>query len=120
MDHLEEIKLRLSIEELVGSYVQLKKAGRNLKGLCPFHSEKTPSLMVSPEKGIAYCFGCRKGGDIFACIQELENVDFPGALKILADKAGIVLKQSSFSPKKKEQKDRILSLILEAHRFFTW
>lgn len=93
MNHLEEIKLRLSIEELVGSYVQLKKAGRNLRGLCPFHSEKTPSFMVSPEKGIAYCFGCNKGGDIFKFVELTENVGFGEAVKILAQKTNVTLPQ---------------------------
>jgi len=93
MNHLEEIKLRINIEELVGGYIQLKKAGRNLKGLCPFHSEKTPSFMVSPEKGIAYCFGCHQGGDIFKFIQLTENVDFNEAVKILAQKANVTLPQ---------------------------
>ncbi len=91
MDHLEEIKARLSIEELVGSYIQLKKAGRNLKGLCPFHSDKNPSLMVSPEKGIAYCFSCNNGGDIFKFIQLIDNVNFAEAIKILAEKTGVRL-----------------------------
>ena len=76
MNHLEEIRLRINIEDLVGGYVQLKKAGRNLRGLCPFHGEKTPSFMVSPEKGIAYCFGCNQGGDIFKFTQLIENVNF--------------------------------------------
>jgi DNA primase len=91
MDHLEEIRARIGIEELVGGYVQLKKAGRNLKGLCPFHSEKTPSFIVSPDKGIAYCFGCHQGGDIFRFTQLVENVNFPEALKILAQKTGVKL-----------------------------
>lgn len=94
MNHLEEIKLRLSIEELVGSYVQLKKAGRNLKGNCPFHSEKTPSFVVSPEKGIAYCFGCNKGGDIFKFVELIENVPFPEAVSILAQKTNVKLPQN--------------------------
>jgi len=91
MNHLDEIRLRIDIEDLVGGYVQLKKAGRNLRGLCPFHGEKTPSFMVSPEKGIAYCFGCHQGGDIFKFIQLIENVSFNEAVKILADKANVVL-----------------------------
>ena len=91
MNHLEEIRLRINIEELVGGYVQLKKAGRNLRGLCPFHGEKTPSFMVSPEKGIAYCFGCSQGGDIFKFIQLIENVNFNEAVSILAKKANVTL-----------------------------
>lgn len=91
MNHIEEIRLRINIEDLVGGYVQLKKAGRNLRGLCPFHGEKTPSFMVSPDKGIAYCFGCHQGGDIFRFIQLVENVSFNEAVKILADKANVIL-----------------------------
>lgn len=90
---IDEIKAKLSIEELVGQYVQLKKVGRSLKGLCPFHQEKTPSFIVSPDKGIAYCFGCNKGGDIFRFIQEVEGVDFNDALKILAERTGVKLEE---------------------------
>ncbi len=97
-DFVEEIKSRLSIEDLVSQYVQLKRAGRSYKGLCPFHSEKTPSFVVSPDKGIAYCFGCHKGGDIFKFVQELENLDFPGAVRFLADKTGVKL-EDNFSKK---------------------
>lgn len=93
MDHLEEIRLRINIEDLVGGYVQLKKAGRNLRGLCPFHGEKTPSFMVSPEKGIAYCFGCHQGGDIFKFTQLVENVNFVEAVHILAEKANVPVPQ---------------------------
>jgi DNA primase len=93
MNPIEEIKDRLSIEDLVSQYVQLKKVGRSLKGLCPFHTEKTPSFIVSPERGMAYCFGCNKGGDIFKFIQEIENVDFGEALKILAEKTGVQLEK---------------------------
>jgi DNA primase len=90
---LNEIKDRLSIEDLVGQYVQLKKIGRNYKGLCPFHSEKTPSFIVSPEKQIAYCFGCNRGGDVFKFLQEVEGVDFVDAMKILAEKTGVKLEK---------------------------
>ena len=91
MNHIEEIRSRINIEDLVGGYVQLKKSGRNLRGLCPFHGEKTPRFMVSPEKGIAYCFGCHQGGDIFKFIQTIENVTFNEAVKILAEKANVQL-----------------------------
>jgi len=89
---IRDIKDRIKIEDLVSQYVQLKKVGRSFKGLCPFHAEKTPSFIVSPERQIAYCFGCNKGGDIFAFIQEVEGIDFSDALKLLAEKAGIELK----------------------------
>jgi len=94
-DIINEIKSRISIEDLVSQYVKLKKVGHSFKGLCPFHSEKTPSFIVSPEKQIAYCFGCNKGGDIFKFIQEIEGVDFSEALKLLAEKAGVKVEHSS-------------------------
>lgn len=91
-NELNEIKDRVSIEDLVGQYVKLKKVGSNYKGLCPFHNEKTPSFIVSPEKQIAYCFGCNKGGDIFRFIQEVEGIDFVDAMKVLAERAGVKIK----------------------------
>lgn len=90
---IQEIKDRLNILEVLQDYVQLKKAGTNYKGLCPFHSEKTPSFMVSPSKQIWHCFGCGLGGDIFEFIKLAENVEFSEALKILADRAGVELKK---------------------------
>jgi DNA primase len=92
---VDEIKVRLPIENLVAEYVVLKRIGKSLKGLCPFHSEKTPSFIVSPDKGIAYCFGCHKGGDIFRFLMEVENIDFAEALKLLAEKTGVELEKSS-------------------------
>jgi DNA primase len=92
-DPVQDIKSRLSIDHVVAPYVQLKKAGRSFKGLCPFHNEKTPSFVVSPERQLAYCFGCNKGGDMFSFIQEIEGVDFKGAMNLLAEKAGLDLSQ---------------------------
>lgn len=89
MNIFDDIKAKIDIVTLVSQYVQLKKAGRNLRGLCPFHNEKTPSFMVSPEKQIAYCFGCHKGGDVLKFTQELENLDMHETVELLADKAGI-------------------------------
>jgi len=93
MDQVEEIKQRIDIVDLIGSYVELKKAGANHKAICPFHSEKTPSFMVSADKGIFKCFGCGESGDIFTFIEKIEGVDFPEALKILAERAGVKLKR---------------------------
>lgn len=106
VDSTEEIRSRLGIYELVSQYVQLKKAGVNYKGLCPFHSEKTPSFIVSPEKQIFHCFGCHKGGDIFTFIQEVEGVEFPEAIQILADKAGVKIDSEKYFKKEgKSEKD---------------
>lgn len=90
-DQIEEIKRKIDIAEFIGEYVPLKKAGRNLKGLCPFHTEKTPSFMVSPELQIFKCFGCGLGGDCYKFLMEYEKIDFPQALKVLADRVGVKL-----------------------------
>jgi DNA primase len=93
MDAKDDIKRRLSVEDVVGSYVELKRAGRNFKALSPFGNERTPSFMVSPEKQIWHDFSANKGGDIFTFVMEMEGVDFVGALEILARKAGLDLSQ---------------------------
>lgn len=107
MDPVHEIKARLPIEDLVGQYCQIVRKGRSLKTLCPFHEDKNPSLLISPDKGIAYCFACQKGGDIFSFYQAIEGVDFRQALKDLAEKTGVTLAQgtSDHGPKK-DEKDR--------------
>ncbi len=114
--NVEQIKERLSIEEVVGQYVELKPAGSSLKGRCPFHPEKTPSFMVSPARQTYHCFGCGVGGDIFTFIQEIEGLDFKGALTLLADKAGVTL----MFEKGKGEKDTTDTLyaILEAATSF--
>ncbi|MBI4238050.1 MAG: DNA primase [Deltaproteobacteria bacterium] len=88
---LQEIKDRLSIVGLIGEYVQLKKAGRNHKGLCPFHQEKSPSFMVNDEKQLFHCFGCGEGGDLLHFIMKREGLNFPEAVRQLAERAGVVL-----------------------------
>jgi len=93
MDAVEEIKNRLAIEDVIGEYVQLKRAGRNFRGLSPFNSEKTASFMVSPEKQIWHDFSSNKGGNMFSFVMEMEGVDFKGALELLARKAGVDLDQ---------------------------
>jgi DNA primase len=113
---VDEIKLRLPVENLVAEYVVLKRIGKSLKGLCPFHSEKTPSFIVSPDKGIAYCFGCHKGGDIFRFLMEIENIDFAEALKLLAEKTGVTLEKATAKNfVKKDEK----AVLLEIHNLAT-
>lgn len=117
MDPISEIKSRISIEDLVSKYVQLKKAGRHFKALCPFHQEKTPSFYVSPEKQLAYCFGCHRGGDIFKFIREVERIDFVEALKLLADRAGVELPKK-FVTGKKGKRDRLKSIHQDAAEYY--
>ena len=112
---VEQIKERLSIEDVVGSYLKLEKAGNNLKAKCPFHNEKTPSFFVSPDRSSYYCFGCNAKGDIFTFVQEFESVDFLGALKILADRAGVTLEK--FTSKIGDKKERLYQLMEVATLF---
>lgn len=106
MDAVSEIKSRLPIEDLVRSYCALTKKGRNFVSLCPFHHDTRPSLLVSPDKGIAYCFPCQKGGDIFSFYQAVEGVDFVQALKDLAERTGVTLPDDRVPVQKKDEKDR--------------
>lgn len=99
MDAVEEVKTRLSIEDVIGEYVQLKRAGRNWKGLSPFTNEKTPSFVVSPEKQIWHDFSSGKGGNMFSFVMEVEGLDFKAALELLARKAGIDIEQYRSSSK---------------------
>src|SRR3989339_1996182 len=113
---VQQIKERLSIEEIVSSYIKLEKAGANFKARCPFHNEKTPSFFVSPDRASYYCFGCGAKGDIFSFIEEFEGLDFKGALKILAERAGIPLVQ--YSKEKEGEKEKLYRAMEEATKFF--
>lgn len=113
MDAVEEVKSRLSIEDVVSEYVQLKRAGRNWKGLSPFTSEKTPSFTVSPEKQIWHDFSSGKGGDMFSFVMQMEGLDFKAALELLARKAGIDLDQYRSAGSKRGPDKKKLQEILE-------
>jgi DNA primase len=117
-DAVQEIKDRLDLVDLISEHLRLQKAGRDLKGLCPFHQEKTPSLYVSPEKQLWHCYGCQKGGDHFTFIQDIEHVDFRGALRLLAEKTGVVLEESPGAGRQREVKRAIARLNLLAAQYF--
>src|SRR5580658_526795 len=106
MDAVEEIKARLSIEDVIGEYVQLKRSGRNWRGLSPFTNERTPSFMVSPEKQIWHDFSSGKGGNMFSFIMDVEGLDFKGALELLARKSGVDLEQFRSSSSSSFTKDK--------------
>jgi DNA primase len=113
---VEQIKEKLDIATVVSSYIKLEKAGGNYRARCPFHNEKSPSFFVSPSRETWHCFGCNKGGDIFTFVEEIEGVDFSGALKTLAEKAGVVLDRGN--PEERTEKGRLSSLLVEATLFF--
>lgn len=115
---LDDIKDRIDIIDFISEYVHLKKAGQNWKGLCPFHTEKTPSFTVSPAKQIFHCFGCGTGGDIFTFLMRHENLAFPEALSMLAKKAGVTLKVSQQSRAGAGEKETLLNLHKDALSFF--
>ncbi|MGQ9647363.1 MAG: DNA primase [Thermodesulfobacteriota bacterium] len=102
-EKVSEIRDRASLVEVVSDYVSLKKAGKNYKGLCPFHSEKTPSFMVNEEKQIFHCFGCGEGGDVFAFLMKVAHLSFPQAIKELAERYGVKLPSKEFSPAQKKE-----------------
>jgi DNA primase len=117
MDQVSSVREKIDIISLLSEYLPLKKTGRNFKANCPFHQEKTPSFVVSPERQIWHCFGCGKGGDAFTFLMEYENMEFPEALRTLAKRAGVTLTTGVFKDKHSE-KERIYELNKLAARFF--
>ncbi len=120
MDGIEEVKARISIEDVISEYVQLKRAGRNYKGLSPFTSERTPSFVVSPEKQIWHDFSSGRGGNVFSFVMEMEGLDFKGALELLARKAGVDLEQYRTKGQRYNgpKKERLYELLDLAARFY--
>jgi DNA primase len=114
--HVQEIKEKLGIADVVGSYIKLEKAGSNYKARCPFHNEKTPSFYVSSERGTYYCFGCQAKGDIFSFVEAFEGLDFMGALRVLAERAGVKLTSGTWS--KDSKKELWFKIIEDAGRFY--
>ncbi len=116
MNISDEIKSKLDIVEVLRDYIPLKAAGVNFRALCPFHREKDPSLIVSPEKQIWHCFGCQKGGDIFSFVMEMEGISFVEALRLLASKAGVKLRRQD--PQLTSQRNRLLDIVELASKYY--
>ncbi|MEK7537412.1 MAG: DNA primase, partial [Patescibacteria group bacterium] len=113
---VEDIKQRLDLVDFISESVPLKAAGSNWKGKCPFHNEKTPSFMVSRERGSWHCFGCGKGGDIFTFVQEQEGLDFPEALRLLAKRAGVQLRE--YNKEEQTQRTKVLDVLRWVSRYY--
>ncbi len=114
--NVDQIKERLPIQDVLSGYIKVEKSGINYKARCPFHNEKTASFYVSPQRGSYYCFGCGVKGDIFSFVQAYEGLDFKGALKILADKAGVPL--TGFKPENTDEKEKLFAIMEAATKFY--
>ena len=114
---VEEVKARLDAVEYIGRDVRLQRAGRNWKGLCPFHSEKTPSFFVFPDRGSFKCFGCGEGGDLLSFVMRRNRIEFPDALSELAREAGIEVQRGPADPERRGRQDAMLALLAEAQKF---
>ncbi len=116
MQPSEEIKAKLNIVDIIRDYIPLQAAGVNFRAKCPFHSENSPSFIVSPEKQIFHCFGCGEGGDMFAFVMKMENMDFVEALRLLAAKAGVVLKRQN--PELSSKRNLLLDILELTRRYY--
>ncbi len=115
---IDELIARNPIEDVVGQYVNLKRSGANMFGLCPFHGEKTASFSVSPDKGIYYCFGCHKGGGAVNFMMEVEGLSYPDAVRALAKRAGMTVPEDTLYENRYHQQERLWALMKEAARYF--
>ena len=118
MDQVAHIREKIDIVSLLQEYIVLKKAGRNFKAVCPFHADKTPSFVVSPERQIWHCFGCGKGGDCFSFLMEYERIEFSEALRMLADKTGVVLQHQRIDSGLSSKKETIYAINHVAAEFY--
>lgn len=119
MSVIEEIKSRLNIVDVAQGYLKLEKAGGNFKACCPFHSERSPSFFVSPARQTYHCFGCNRGGDLISFVEEIEGLDFSGALKVLADRAGVELTRERAGTKEsRDEREAIYHALELATKFY--
>lgn len=117
-EFLDDLRRRADIESTVSSYVSLKRKGKILTGLCPFHNEKTPSFTVYPETQSYYCFGCGNGGDVITFIRNIENLDYMEAVKLLADRHGVSMPQDGYDSGLSKKRTEMYGANREAARFF--
>ncbi len=110
MDQVAQIREKIDIVSFISEFIPLKKAGRNFKANCPFHNEKSPSFVVSPERQIWHCFGCQKGGDCYTFLMEYERLEFPEALRMLAKRVGIELTSREANSGLATQKERLYQI----------
>lgn len=115
---LEQLRANTDIESVISPYVNLRRRGKNLVGLCPFHNEKTPSFTVYPENGSFYCFGCGVGGDVITFVRRMENLDYMGAVKQLADRAGMALPEDGYDDTLAKKRTAVLAANRAAAKFF--
>ena len=115
---IEEVKYRNRIDDVIGSYVNLKRAGSNYQGLCPFHSEKTPSFTVFPNTETFHCFGCGAGGDVISFVMRAENLEYMGAIEFLAKRAGLAMPDTGEHENESDKRARFYEMNRAAARFF--
>lgn len=120
VSQVQEIKEKLDILDIVGERISLQRSGKNFRGLCPFHSEKTPSFFVSPELQSFICFGCAKKGDVFTFVQEYDRLTFPEALELLAQKAGVELEKRDWNDPQEQQRRAIFSILELAQKYYAY
>src|SRR6478609_6886305 len=115
-DFKETVRQQADIVRVIGDYIQLKKAGaQNFVGLCPFHGEKTPSFSVHATRQFFHCFGCGKSGDVFKFVQEIENISFPEAIRVVAHKMGVALPKATFATESEARDAKLRTALLEIH-----
>ena len=116
MNPSDEIKQKLDIVDFIREYIPVKAVGANFQALCPFHGEKTPSFVISPEKQIWHCFGCGKGGDVFTFLMEMEGLGFSEAVRQLAPKAGVTLRNDN--PEAYSKRNRLLDIMALSVKYY--